>query len=101
MDEIILRDYLAIDRTYLANERTFLAYVRTALTCLLGGITLQKLFPTDLNLQYLGWFLLGMSVLTGGFGIWRSIRTHRRVRAYYTQERRLEAEAALKGRDES
>ncbi len=28
-DEMILRDFLAVDRTLLANERTLLAYIRT------------------------------------------------------------------------
>lgn len=95
MEEIILRDYLALDRTYLANERTLLAYVRTALTCVLGGITLQKLFPTDLSMQYLGWFLLAMGILTGLFGFWRSVYTHRRIRRHYSQESRAAAKAAL------
>jgi putative membrane protein len=30
-EEMILRDYLALDRTKLANERTLLAYLRTAI----------------------------------------------------------------------
>lgn len=29
-DEMILRDFLAVDRTLLANERTLLAYIRPA-----------------------------------------------------------------------
>ncbi|WP_299517905.1 DUF202 domain-containing protein, partial [uncultured Flavobacterium sp.] len=37
-DEIILRDYLAMERTKLANERTLLSYIRSSLYLLLGGI---------------------------------------------------------------
>ena len=37
--DLILRDYLAIDRTSLANERTLLAYLRTGITLFLGGAT--------------------------------------------------------------
>lgn len=36
--EVILRDYLAIERTRLANERTLLSYIRSSLYLLLGGM---------------------------------------------------------------
>lgn len=42
-DEMILRDFLALDRTILANKRTFLAYVRTAIGLLASGIGMIKL----------------------------------------------------------
>lgn len=42
-DEMILRDYLALDRTILANKRTFLAYVRTSIGLLASGIGMVKL----------------------------------------------------------
>lgn len=42
-DEMILRDFLALDRTILANKRTFLAYVRTAIGLLASGIGMVKL----------------------------------------------------------
>ena len=49
-DELMLRDFLAIDRTVLANERTFLAYVRTALTLVIAGVTLERLFDSSVTL---------------------------------------------------
>ncbi len=46
-DNLILRDYLAIDRTRMANKRTFLAYVRTSLMLMGSGVSVIKLFSTD------------------------------------------------------
>ncbi|MDH5381747.1 MAG: DUF202 domain-containing protein, partial [Cyclobacteriaceae bacterium] len=37
-EEIILRDFLALERTTLANERTLFAYIRTSLYLILAGI---------------------------------------------------------------
>ena len=42
-EEIILRDYLALERTRLANERTLFAYIRTSLYLILAGLTLIQL----------------------------------------------------------
>lgn len=42
-DDMILRDWLALDRTVLANQRTFLAYSRTAMTMAVLGIAFVKL----------------------------------------------------------
>lgn len=53
-ENLILRDYLAVDRTILSNERTFLAFVRTALTVFAIGISLVKLFETSF-LHYMGY----------------------------------------------
>ena len=43
-NELILRDFLAVDRTVLANERTFLAYIRTALTLFGVGASFLQFF---------------------------------------------------------
>lgn len=53
--EMILRDYLALERTAMANERTLLSYVRTMIGVIAVGGTFIKLFE--------GWFF----VLTGWF----------------------------------
>ncbi len=42
-EEMILRDWLALDRTDLANKRTFLAYGRTAISMAVLGIAFIKL----------------------------------------------------------
>ena len=40
-DEMITRDYLALDRTELANSRTLLAYIRTAIAVFAAGIVIS------------------------------------------------------------
>ena len=60
--EIILRDYLAIERTRLANERTLLSYIRSSLYLMLGGIAFLQLkdFP---DFQYLAIIALVIGLL--------------------------------------
>lgn len=62
-DEMILRDYLAVDRTMLANEASFMSYVRTALTLIAAGATLVKFFDGNPIFQVLGWGF----VMVGGW----------------------------------
>ena len=62
-NELILRDYLAIDRTILANERTILAYIRTALALAAAGATIIY-FSADSLIKLLGGILIFL-----GFGI--------------------------------
>ena len=61
-EEVILRDYLAIERTRLANERTLLSYIRSSLYLLLGGIAFFQLkdFP---NFKYLALLSLIFSII--------------------------------------
>lgn len=54
-EEMILRDYLAVDRTMLANEASFMSYIRTALTLIAAGATLIKFFDGNPFFQILGW----------------------------------------------
>ena len=75
-NELILRDYLAIDRTVLANERTILAYLRTALTFLIVGLSFVKFFDTKTTF-YMGWvfFVCAALVLLTGLGRFRQMNT--------------------------
>jgi len=52
--DLILRDYLAIDRTILANERTFLSWIRTALNLIITGLSFVKLLDSKIagNMGY-------------------------------------------------
>lgn len=72
--ELILRDYLAIERTILTNEATFLAYIRTSLTIVVVGATLFHLSPENVFFQYIGIFiaLFGFYVFILGLG--RSVK---------------------------
>lgn len=56
-DEIILRDYLALERTKLANERTLLSYIRSSLYLLLGGIAIIQLNGFE-SIKFLGYPVL-------------------------------------------
>ncbi len=68
--EVILRDYLAIERTRLANERTLLSYIRSSLYLLLGSIGMFQLkdFP---NFKYLAILSLVFSGLFFVIGVFR------------------------------
>lgn len=44
--DLVLREYLAIERTKLANETTLLAYIRTGLYFLVAGSTLGHIIST-------------------------------------------------------
>ena len=48
-EDMILRDFLALDRTILANKRTLLAYVRTFIGLIAGGIGMVKLVADEIT----------------------------------------------------
>ena len=70
IDELILRDELAIDRTLLANERTLLAYLRSGVALLIAGVTI-------IHFSQEGWFwAIGIAciptgIITGIIGVAR------------------------------
>ena len=68
--QVILRDYLAIERTRLANERTLLSYIRSSLYLLLGSIGFFQLkdFP---NFKYLALVSLIFCVVFFVIGVFR------------------------------
>lgn len=61
--ELILRDWLALDRTVLANERTFLAYGRTSLTLVIAGLTFVKFFG------HVAYSAIGYAFIVAGISI--------------------------------
>jgi len=56
--DMILRDYLALDRTVLANERTFLAYMRTFIGTLSAGVAMVKLVENSFWINGIGWLFI-------------------------------------------
>ena len=68
--QVILRDYLAIERTRLANERTLLSYIRSSLYLLLGSLALFEIkeFP---DFKYLSIIGLTFSALFFIIGVYR------------------------------
>jgi putative membrane protein len=81
-NDLILRDWLAIERTKLANERTFLSYLRTTLVLLGTGITLIKL-SFFAEIQELGYAALIASPIAFSIGLYRFFRTKRNIGKYY------------------
>lgn len=71
-EQMILRDYLAVDRTMMANETSFMSYVRTSLTMIAAGVTLIKLFE-DSSMHILGWSFIVV-------GAWLVMHGYRRFR---------------------
>ena len=85
--EVILRDYLAIERTRLANERTLLSYIKSSLYLLLGGITALQL-PIYPELEYLGIMALVFSAIFIFIGIYRFMILKKSLkRLYYMSEK--------------
>ncbi|MBL7073701.1 DUF202 domain-containing protein [candidate division KSB1 bacterium] len=88
--EIILRDYLAIDRTKLANQRTMLAYFRTAIMLMASGIGLIKIFGSDFFILILGIILLSISLLVSLLGLSSYIRTKNNIKKLYDIKDKIE-----------
>jgi putative membrane protein len=60
-DDMILRDYLALDRTILANKRTLLSYARTFIGLIAGGVGMVHLVA-DKFTNILGYAFMALSV---------------------------------------
>jgi len=85
-EEVILRDYLAIERTRLANERTLLSYIRSSLYLLLGGIGLFQL-KNFANFKYLALLSLVFSAIFFVIGVYRFTLLKKSLkRLYYISE---------------
>ena len=80
--DLITRDWLAIERTKLANERTFLAYFRTFVVFLGTGLTVLKIeFFSDL--KTFGIVLVVMSPIILIVGLIRLFRVKQTIRKHY------------------
>jgi putative membrane protein len=78
--DLVLREYLAIERTKLANERTLLTYIRTGLYFLVAGSTLGHLIDTVF------WNTMGLPIIIVGaiitaFGAVRFVRVHKKIQS--------------------
>jgi putative membrane protein len=78
MEELILRDHLAVDRTMLANETTFLSYIRTSLTVLVVGATLVHVF-SDSFTKILGIIMILIGLFIFVFGYHRALRVQSKI----------------------
>ncbi|MDD4514504.1 DUF202 domain-containing protein [Massilibacteroides sp.] len=77
--ELILRDYLAIERTKLANERTFLSYIRASLYLLVAGLGLTEI-EIFKHLEFIGYlaFIISFSFLA--VGVYRFFQVKQRLK---------------------
>ena len=89
-EDMILRDWLALDRTVLANKRTFLAYSRTAVAMAVLGLAFVKLID-HLFFEVSGFLL----ILSGVVIFWVGVREYnanaRRFKKLVEKERAFEA----------
>ncbi|GHA34528.1 hypothetical protein GCM10007103_14960 [Salinimicrobium marinum] len=81
-EELITRDWLAIDRTRMANERTFLAYFRTFVVILSSGIAILKVEVLE-EMYGLGVFLVIVAPIILTIGVGRFIYVKRHIRKYH------------------
>ncbi len=97
-DQIILRDFLALERTKLANERTLLSYIRASLYLLLGGIAILQLEGFT-NIKVVGYISLGLTVVLLIIGISRYMRLNKKLLGFYGDITAEEMEEAVKKKE--
>ncbi|MDP2624561.1 MAG: DUF202 domain-containing protein [Candidatus Peregrinibacteria bacterium] len=78
-ENLILRDYLAIDRTILSNESSLLSYFRTALALFVTGVSLIKFFD-DIIIIIIGSLFIPVGFYTMMIGIWRYREINKNLR---------------------
>lgn len=78
-NEMILRDYLAMDRTVLANQRTLLAYFRTFIGLVASGIGIIKLLEVVV-FNIIGWVFIGVAPFVLAMGIYQYKKFQRKYR---------------------
>lgn len=81
-EEIILRDFLALERTKLANERTLLTYTRTSLYLLLAGIAILQLQGFD-SIKWIGFLSIVLSILLIMIGVVRFYHLKSSLKKHY------------------
>jgi putative membrane protein len=89
-DDMILRDWLALDRTVLANKRTFLAYGRTAIAMSVLGIAFVKLIGHPF-FEIAGFFLMLSGVVVFYVGLREYSVNTKRFKKLVEKERAFEA----------
>ena len=90
-EELITRDWLAIDRTRMANERTFLAYLRTFIVVLSSGVAILRVEALQ-EMFDLGIFLLVIAPIIFIIGLARFLYVRRHIKKYHTIKVRVEEE---------
>lgn len=84
--EIILRDFLALERTRLANERTLLSYLKGSMYLFVASMTIIKLEEFE-NIESVGYFSLAISIIALAVGLLRFFQLKHRLKNYYADEK--------------
>lgn len=84
-EEIILRDFLALQRTKLANERTLFAYLRTSLYLLTAGIGILEIESIE-HLKIIAYISLTCSVILFLVGVIKFIQLKKQLKDYAPQK---------------
>lgn len=80
-EELILRDYLAIERTRLANVRTLFAYIRTSLYLLTAGIGILQIDSIS-QLDGLAWVCITAGIILFFFGFIHYLKIRKQLKCY-------------------
>jgi putative membrane protein len=80
--DIILRDFLALERTTLANERTLFAYLRAGIYMVIAGIAFLEL-EEFIDLVWLSYILFTISFFLFLFGFIRFFILKNKLDVYY------------------
>lgn len=88
-EEMILRDWLALDRTVLANKRTFLAYGRTAIALFALGIAFVKLIHHEF-FEISGFVLMTLGIIVFIIGFREFLTNTARFKLLIEKEKYLE-----------
>ncbi len=79
--DLILRDYLAIERTRLANVRTLFAYIRTSLYLLTAGIGILQIDSIS-QLDGLAWVCIIAGIILFFFGFVHFLKIKRQLKCH-------------------
>lgn len=88
-EEMILRDWLALDRTVLANKRTFLAYGRTSIALMALGIAFVKLIHHRF-FEVSGFVLMTLGIVVFFIGLREFLRNTTRFKKLVEKGKYLE-----------
>lgn len=85
-EELILRDYLAIERTKLANVRTLFSYIRTSLYLLTAGIGILQIESIS-QLDGLAWVCIISGIILFFAGFVRYCQMRKLLKGYVENSR--------------
>ncbi|HCO66315.1 MAG TPA: DUF202 domain-containing protein [Dysgonomonas sp.] len=89
-EEIILRDFLALERTRMANERTLFSYIRTSLYLLTVGVGIFEIKAIE-HLAALGWLCLVSGGILFLFGLYKYIMFKKQLKTYFPKQKSIES----------